>query len=60
MSKTLETFGAWFSIAIAKPKKCVGPRESKVTFSAWKWEILVWFKHFFHPNVYVSDSLSLH
>ena len=34
-------------------------KEGKMSFSGCKWKILVWFKHIFYPNIYVSETLSL-
>ena len=34
--QNIEVLSLQFGIAITEPKRCVGPRESKFSFSGWK------------------------
>ena len=42
----------------AKPRKFVCPRKYQISFSGWKWKILVWFKRIFDKNVFLSLVIS--
>ena len=59
MIKILEIFSAWFGTAITETEKCVGLRESKLSFSDWNWKMLVWLKHNFYRNICFWESLTL-